>query len=132
MPTIHCCRPKRNLDTVLINPAKAQHPDRSSPTCQIEQESEKNRHVQSEHPWGASPESLKKLERNEIARVIDAHFGSKGLNVVGEMDVQAFLYGKHRTTRPRHPVHSFTNDPQTDHATSSGGSRPGNDQIMSF
>ena len=87
MPTIHCRKPKRNLDTVLINPAKAQHPDRSSPTRQIEQESEKNRHVQNGHPWGASPESLKKLGRNEIARVIDAHFISKGLIVVGEMDV---------------------------------------------
>lgn len=38
--------------------------------------------------------------------------------------MSVFLYEKHRTTRPRHPVHSFTYDPQTDHATSSGGSRP--------
>lgn len=60
---------------------------------------EKNRHVQNEHPRGGNPESVKKLGRNEIARVIDVHFVSKGLNVVGEMDVQAFLSGMHRETR---------------------------------
>lgn len=90
--------------------------------------SEKDRHVQNEHPWGASPESLKKLGRNEIARLIDAYFVSNGLNVVGEMDVKVFLYGKHQKTRPRYPVHSFTYDPQTGQAsgsaTRSGGSKP--------
>lgn len=47
--------------------------------------SEKNRHVQNEHPWGESPKSLKKLGHDEIARVIDAHFVSNGLNVVREI-----------------------------------------------
>lgn len=37
-------------------------------------------------PGRKSPKSLKKLGHDEIARVIDAHFVSKGLNVVGQIN----------------------------------------------
>lgn len=88
---------------------------------------EKERHVQNEYPWGSTSESLKNLRVDEVAGVIEAHFASKGLKLVGEMDVKIFLYGKFRKTRPCHPVHSFAYDPQTGHisrsATRSGDSK---------
>ena len=83
---------------------------------------ETERHVQNEYPWGSTSESLKNLSVDEVAGVIEAHFASKGLKLVGEMDVKIFLYGKFRKTRPCHPVHSFAYDPQTGQI--SGDSKP--------